>query len=122
MPPMKNVYNLITDAFARLGNGAHREENYIITVSFTETNVRIYDIKIKSKNPNSIGSANLILTLNLNNHLIDYDDTNDLFMNNIWDRFCITFEEQISLGNTLQQYIMQYANTNQPVEEDPYEV
>ena len=122
MPPMKNVYNLITDAFARLGNAEYLEENYNIAVSFTQANVRTYRINIKSKNPNSIGSANIILTLNLNNHLIDYNDTNDLFMNNIWDRFCITFEEQISLGNTLQQYIMQYANINQPVEEDPYEV
>lgn len=119
---MKNIYNLITDAFTRLGNAEYLEENYNIAVSFTQANVRTYRINIKSKNPNSIGSANIILTLNLNNHLIDYNDTNDLFMNNIWDRFCITFEEQISLGNTLQQYIMQYANTNQPVEEDPYEV
>jgi hypothetical protein len=122
MPPMKNVYNLITDGFSSMAHGENIETDYDITTTFTETNLRHYDIQIKSKNPNAIGSASLLLTLDFNNHLIDYEDTNDLFINSNWDRFCVIIEQQIATYNTLQNYILQYMNNeDQPVEEDQFE-
>ena len=122
MPPMKNVYNLISDAFANMAHGENIETDYEIVTTFTETNFRHYDIQIKSKNPNAIGSASLLLTLDFNDHLLDYADTNDLFINSNWDRFCVIIEQQITTHDTLQNYILRYINyTGQPVEDDAFE-
>jgi hypothetical protein len=119
---MKNVYNLISDAFKRLGEGENNESDYNITVNFTETNLRQYHIKIKSKNPNTFGSATLVLSLDFSDNLIDYEATNDLFINSNWDLFCLVFEGQITISNTLQNYILQYMNNSgQPVEDDAFE-
>jgi hypothetical protein len=119
---MKNVYNLISDGFKRLEEGENIESNYHTTVNFTETNLRQYDIKIKSKDPNTLGFANLILSLDFNDNLIDYEATNDLFINSNWDLFCSVFERQITISNTLQNYILQYMNNSgQPVEDDAFE-
>ena len=119
---MKNIYNLISDAFDNMRNHG-LETDYDIITTFTEGNLRHYDIQIKSKNPNAIGSASLFLTLDFNNYLLEYEDTNDLFTNSNWDRFCVVIEGQITNLNTLQNYIIQYMNiTDQPAEEDRFEV
>jgi hypothetical protein len=121
MPPMKNIYNLISDAFDNMRNQG-LETDYDIVTSFTEGNLRHYDIQIKSKNPNAIGSASLFLTLDFNNHLLEYEDTNNLFINSNWDRFCVVIEGQITNLNTLENYIIQYMNnTDQLAEEDQIE-
>jgi len=90
--PMKNVYNLITDAFRGLVGGEHREWEYKVNVVFTETVFRSYEITIQSRDPTVTGTAFLHLMLNRQNELLDYDETNDLFLNDNWDRFCLTFE------------------------------
>jgi hypothetical protein len=54
MPPMKNIYNLISDGFSSMAHGENIETDYDIVTTFTETNLRHYDIQIKSKNPNAI--------------------------------------------------------------------
>jgi hypothetical protein len=119
---MKNVYNLISDAFQRLEEGENIESNYDITVNFTETNLRYYDIQIKSKNPNTLGSASLLLSLDFNNALIDYEGRNDLFINSNWDIFYSVFDQQISISNTLQNYILQFINNSgEAVEDDAFE-
>ena len=92
--PMKNVYNLITDAFRGLGNGEHRDSDYNVKVVFTETVFRSYEITIKSRDPTVTGTAFLHLMLNLQDELLDYDDTNDLFLNDNWEIFCNIFERQ----------------------------
>ena len=93
--PMKNVYNLITDAFRGLGGGEHREWEYKVNVVFTETIFRSYEITIQSRDPTVTGTAFLHLMLNRQNELLDYDDTNDLFLDDNWDRFCDVFDRQM---------------------------
>lgn len=92
--PMKNVYNLITDAFSGLAHGEHRESNYKVDVVFTETVFRSYEITIKPRDPAVSGTAFLHLMLNRQDELLDYDDTNDLFLNDNWETFCHIFERQ----------------------------
>ena len=91
---MKNVYNLITDAFSGLAHGEHRDSDYNVKVVFTETVFRSYEITIKSRDPTVCGSAFLHLMLNRQDELLDYDDTNDLFLNDNWEIFCHIFERQ----------------------------
>jgi len=121
MPPMKNVYNLISDGFAAMADGENIETDYDIVTTCTEGNLRHYDIQIKSKNPNAIGSASLLLILDFNDNLLAYEDTNDLFINSNWDHFCVIIEGQITTLNNLQNYILQYINNEQRAEEDEFE-
>jgi hypothetical protein len=104
-----------------MNEGEGIEADYDITVNFTETNLRYYTIQIKSKNPNGIGSASLLLSLDFNDNLIDYQDTNDLFINSNWELFCSVFESQITIANTLQNYILRFMNNSGELVEDAYE-
>jgi hypothetical protein len=92
---MKNVYNLISQAFDRLGHQQHRESDYNVTVVFTDTVFPSYEITIQPRDSSVQGSAFLHLMLNREGDLINYDETNDLFINQNWDRFCGIFEEQL---------------------------
>ncbi len=84
---MKNIYNLITDAFVRIGKD---ESEYSITIQYTES---IIDITIKPLNTRVTGTASITLLLDFSNELLDYYGNNDLFDD--WDRFCEVFEWQI---------------------------
>lgn len=125
MPPMKNIYNLITDAFDAMDNRENRETDYTIDIQYAEPGVRTYTIHIVSKNQNAIGSATVNLILDNSGNLLDYEDTNDLFINSNWDRFCLVIEGQLSIQDihsTLQQYILAYANGDpDTADEDEYE-
>ena len=92
---MKNVYNLITQAFNGLGHGEHRESEYKVDVVFTEAVFRSYEITIQSRDLAVDRRAFLHLMLNHQDDLLDYDETNDLFINENWDRFCEVFEGQL---------------------------
>lgn len=87
---MKNVYNLITDAFVRIGED---ETKYSINVEYTEFTLRSYGITITSRDPSAQGTASIVLLLN--SELIDYYEMNDLFEEESWLRFCDVFEWQI---------------------------
>lgn len=90
---MKNVYNLITDAFVRIGKN---ESEYTITVEYTEFTLRSYTITITPRYAASNaqgGTATIVLLLN--SELIDYYETNNLFEPVDWERFCDVFEWQI---------------------------
>jgi len=89
MPPMKNIHNLLTDAFNRINLN---EGDYKKTVD------DYYFITITSNN--ITGSATLDLRLNTNHELVDYYNENSLFMNDSWTEFCTTFDEQITQSNT----------------------
>ena len=91
---MKNVYNLITDAFVRIGKN---ESEYTITVEYTEFTLRSYTISITPRYAVSavVGTAAIVLLLNPSNNLLDYYETNDLFEPVDWERFCDVFEWQI---------------------------
>jgi hypothetical protein len=84
---MKNIYNLITDAFVRIGKD---ESEYSITIQYTES---IIDITIKPLNTRVTGTSSITLLLDFSNELLDYYGNNDLFDD--WDRFCEVFEWQI---------------------------
>ena len=91
---MKNVYNLITDAFVRIGKN---ESEYTITVEYTEFTLRSYTITITPRYAVSavVGTAAIVLLLNPSNNLLDYYETNNLFDFESWERFCDVFEWQI---------------------------
>jgi len=88
---MKNIYNLITDAFVRIGED---ETKYSITVEYTEFTLRSYGITIRPRYAHAQGGTARIVLL-LNSDLIDYYETNDLFVPLEWERFCDVFEWQI---------------------------
>ena len=91
---MKNVYNLITDAFVRIGKN---ESEYTITVEYTEFTLRSYTITITPRYASNAqgGTATIVLLLNSSDELLDYYETNNLFDFESWERFCDVFEWQI---------------------------
>lgn len=89
---MKNIYNLITDAFVRIGKD---ETKYSITIEYTEFTLRSYGIRINSLDPGISGNSSIVLLLNASNDLIDYYEMNDLFADESWSRFCDVFEWEI---------------------------
>ena len=101
------------------------ETDYITEIDYIEGFIRTCKINIKSKNPNAIRSSSLSLILDNFGNLLDYYENNDLFIDNIWDRFCLIIEAQITEPDphaTLQQYIMAYANqVPDTAEEDEFE-
>ena len=81
---MKNIYNLITDAFSRMGEN---ESNYTIKVDFTESTLKSYTVSIKLRNAeNTAGSASVIIIADLSDNFLYYDEENTLFED--WDKFC----------------------------------
>jgi hypothetical protein len=106
---MKNIHNLISDAFVSINNHRIIETDYTIGVVYRENLIRDYEITIKSKDPELVGkSAFLHLRLNRHNTLEDYNDTNTLFIENQWDLFCISFEnyfQPVAVSNDLLNQI-----------------
>lgn len=88
---MKNIHNLITDAFVNMGLN---ESDYIVSV--THLYNRDIDVNIRLKNATNatVNSANLYLTMT-GSRLLDYQEDNNLFNNDNWNLFCLTFERQI---------------------------
>ena len=119
---MKNIYNLLSDGFTSMNIV---ETDYITEIDYVEGFIRTCKVLIKSKNQNATGSATLTLMIDNFGNLLDYYDTNDLFINNIWDRLCIVIEDQITPEDphaSLQQYIMAYAGQAPgELEEDEFE-
>ena len=103
---MKNIYNLITDAFTRIGKD---ETKYSITIEYTEFTLRSYGIRIMPLEPvtgseataasaataATAATAAIVLLLNSSDQLIDYYEMNDLFDDLSWQRFCDVFEWQM---------------------------
>jgi hypothetical protein len=83
MPPMRNVFNMITDGFKRMGLD---ECNYIVSV---------YSNVITIKNSLRTRVAELKYRCNGRGELVDYQDSNNLFANNRWDNFCYVFEREL---------------------------
>lgn len=82
---MRNIYNLLSDAFDRMGSV---ESNYKTTIRGT------YVIEIiNPRNP--LLNATLYLDLTPNNEIYDVTYTNNLFEPNSWDRFCRVFTDEM---------------------------
>jgi len=92
MAPMKNIYNLLSDAFASM---KVNELEYEIKITYSNYLFPYYDILIQSRNPEVHGSATLNLILNFHEELIDYHPLNNLFTRNQWGRFQVPIESQI---------------------------
>ena len=82
---MRNIYNLITDAFNRMGVD---EINYRVKVQGN------YVIEIENPR-NPLLNATLYLDLTPNNEIYDVTYTNNLFEPNSWDRFCRVFTDEM---------------------------
>jgi hypothetical protein len=89
---MKNIHNLITDAFDAIGVFRYKESDYTVKVRSLEDS---YKVTIESKNPNAIGKASLTLNMDLNDRLLEFYDTNTLFSEEAWTEFCYIIEDEI---------------------------
>lgn len=83
MAPMRNVFNMITDGFKRIGVD---ECNYIVAV---------HNNTITIKNSIRTRNAQMKYTCNQLGELIDYEDSNELFDDTRWDNFCYVFEREL---------------------------
>jgi hypothetical protein len=112
---MKNIFNLLTDAFDRIGK---IETNYYVVVS------EYYKIKITSREASQQGEAELTLIMRNNGDLYDYRDVNTLFTEQDWDSFCRVIEQQIpssfiTAGQLLNlQSLINHVPTQNPFEDD----
>lgn len=83
--PMKNIYNLITDAFLRIDK---KESDYTVQVHKFQHS---YQITITKR---SMEMAFLNIIIGSRNNLIEFHDINTLFTEVDWERFCQTLELQ----------------------------
>lgn len=97
MPPMRNVYNLITDGFAHMGVD---ERLFIVTV---------HDNTIAIKKTGREEKAEIILRMD-NGSLQDFDDANNLFANLAWNRFCQVFEREVTYPEDFYTFLDALAN------------
>jgi hypothetical protein len=108
---MKNIHNLITDAFDAIGVFGYTEAQYTVKIRTLENS---YKVTIESRNPNAIGKASLTLNLDLNDRLLEFYDTNTLFSNEAWAEFCYILEDEIYVSpnqvpqNTWADYLNTY--------------
>jgi len=80
---MKNIHNLLTDAFDAMGED---ETQYVRT---------IVDDNITIKREGHPGTATIQLFYSRSGTFIDYTDANNLFRPELWNHFCLVFERQI---------------------------
>ena len=83
---MKNIYNLLTDAFESIGK---KESDYYVIVQDN------YKVTITSRLSPEINYASLRLIMRADGELYDFRDENTLFTNDEWAEFCRIIERQI---------------------------
>ena len=83
---MKNIHNLLTDAFVRIGKN---ESDYYVIVQDN------YKVTITNRVSPPVNCAKLTLIMRADGELYDYHDENTLFTNGEWDDFCSIIEMQI---------------------------
>jgi len=96
MAPMRNVYNLITDGFKQMGVD---ETKYIVTV---------INNTITIKDPSQFEAT---IDLHMDGETLkDFDDTNTLFANLAWNRFCNVFEREVAYPDDFYAFLGALAN------------
>jgi hypothetical protein len=93
---MRNVYNIISDGFKRMGLD---ETRYIVTVDNNKITIK--------------DSSEFEATIELNmdgETLKDFDDTNTLFANLAWNRFCQVFEREVRYPDEFYAFLGALAN------------
>lgn len=83
---MKNIYNLLTDAFDRIGKN---ESHYNVVIQDH------YKITITSRTTIDGTYARLTLIMRNTDELYDFHEENTLFTNNEWNEFCMVIDRQI---------------------------
>jgi len=83
---MRNIYNLLTDAFNRMGVD---EANYQVKVTGN------YVVEIKPRNALTNQKAVLYLDLTETNEIYDVTYTNNLFLEEQWAEFCSVFTDTL---------------------------
>ena len=124
---MKNIYNLISDAFDAMNNPRVIETDYTKHIVIRENLFREYDITIKSKNTEFADrSASLQLIVNSMGTLEHYTERNDLFINEQWDLFCLSIENHLepafipnNVLNQIVAYIDEFHNQQDEELEEP---
>jgi hypothetical protein len=111
---MKNIYNLLTDAFVRIGKN---ESDYYVIVQDN------YKITITSRLSPEIYYAALTLIMRADGTLYDFRDENTLFTNDDWNAFCQIIEREIpssfiTAGELLQISPLLYPVHNDMIYED----
>jgi hypothetical protein len=111
---MKNIYNLLTDAFVRIGKN---EADYHVIVEDQ------YKVTITSRLVPPVNYAKLTLIMGTDGELYDFRDENTLFTNDEWDEFCIIIDRQIpssfiTAGQLLQINTLLYQTNNDMMYDD----
>lgn len=93
---MKNIHNLLTDAFVAMG-----EDELLYTRTIVDDKITI----TKEGHP---GTAQLQLLYAPIGTFIDYTETNTLFRPEFWARFCLVFEREIpNLLHEMTNFLIQ---------------
>ena len=106
---MKNIYNLLTDAFERIGKN---ESDYYVIVQDN------YKVTITSRLLPEINYASLRLIMRADGELYDYRDENTLFTNDEWNEFCSVIERQIPVSFITAGQLLQIAPLLYPAHND----
>ena len=106
---MKNIYNLLTDAFESIGK---KESDYYVIVQDN------YKVTITSRLSPEINYASLRLIMRADGELYDYRDENTLFTNDEWNEFCSVIERQIPVSFITAGQLLQIAPLLYPAHND----
>ena len=94
--PMRNLYNLISDGFKHMGLD---ETRYIVNVD---------NNKITIKDSSQFEAS---IDLNMDGDTLkDFDDTNNLFSDLAWNRFCRVFEREVTYPDDFYAFLGALAN------------
>jgi hypothetical protein len=97
MPPMRNVYNLVSDGFKYMGVD---EKLFIVSVEGSTITIKKDGRQEKSE---------IFLRMQGEN-LQAYDETNELFANSAWNRFCQVFEREVAYPEDFYAFLGALAN------------
>ena len=106
---MKNIYNLLTDAFESIGKN---ESDYYVIVQDN------YKVTITSRLSPEINYASLRLIMRADGELYDFRDENTLFTNDEWNEFCRIIERQIPASFITAGQLLQIAPLLYPAHND----
>ena len=97
MPPMRNVYNLVSDGFKYMGVD---EKLFIVSVEGSTITIKKDGLQEKSE---------IFLRMQGGN-LQAYDETHELFTHSAWNRFCQVFEREVAYPEDFYAFLGALAN------------
>ena len=97
MAPMRNIYNLVSDGFKYMGVD---EQHFIVNVEESTITIKKDGREQKSE---------IFLRMHGGN-LEAYHETNELFTDSAWNRFCQVFEREITQPADFYAFLEALAN------------